>query len=83
MARRRVTTAEAGEELMIDDQAARFLDRRGLWEEHASGIDPAQAPLELLWERDGVFWFLTGVNIERIALTQLGSDLIEKSAPRP
>ena len=83
MARRRVTTAEAGEELMIDDQAARFLDRRGLWEEHASGIDPAQAPLELLWERDGVFWFPTGVNIERIALTQLGSDLIEKSAPRP
>ncbi len=83
MARRRVLTAEAGEELTIGDQAARFLDRRTLWEEHASGIDPSQAPRELSWEADGVFWFLTGVNVERPALTQLASDLIGKSAPRP
>jgi len=83
MARRRVTTAEAGEELTIDGQAARFLDRRQLWKEHASGVDPAQAPRELSWERDGVFWFLTGVNTERSVLTQLGSDLIGGSAPQP
>lgn len=83
MARRRVPIAEAGEELTIDDQAVRFLDRRQLWEEHASGIDPAQAPRELSWERDGVFSFLTGVNTERSVLTQLGSDLIGGSAPHP
>jgi len=83
MARRRVLTAEAGEELTIGHRTARFLDRRALWEEHASGIDSSQAPVELSWEADGVFWFLTGVNTERQPLTQLASDLIEKSAPRP
>jgi outer membrane lipoprotein-sorting protein len=83
MARRRVPIAEAGEEVAIADQTVRFLDRRHLWEEHASGIDPAQAPRELSWERDGVFWFLTGVNIERSALTQLASDLIGGSVTQP
>jgi outer membrane lipoprotein-sorting protein len=82
MARRRVLTAEVGEELTIDGRVARFLDRRQLWEEHASGIDPTQAPRELSWERDGVFWFLTGVNTERSALTQLGSNLMDGSAPQ-
>jgi len=82
MARRRVPIAEAGEKLTIADQTVRFLDRRHLWEEHASGIDPAQAPRELSWETDGVFWFLTGVSIERSALTQLASDLIGASAPQ-
>lgn len=83
MARRSVPIAEAGEELTIDDQTVRFLDRRQLWEEQASGIDPAQAPRELSWERDGSFWFLTGVNTERSVLTQLGSDLMAGSAPQP
>ena len=83
MARRRVTIAEVGEELAIDNQTVRFLDRRQLWEEHASGIDPSQAPRELSWESDGVFWFLTGVDTERSVLTQLGSDLIGRGAPRP
>jgi hypothetical protein len=81
MARRRMITSESGEELTIGDQAARFLDRRNLWEELASGVDPSQAPRELSFERGGVFWSLTGVNIERSALTQLGSDLLEKNAP--
>jgi outer membrane lipoprotein-sorting protein len=83
MARRRVLTAEAGEELTIDHRTARFLDRRALWEEHASGIDPSQAPVEVSWEVDGVFSFLTGVNTERQLLMQLASDLIEESRPRP
>lgn len=83
MSRRRVVLAEGGEELTIGKQAARFLDRRALWEEHASGIDPSQAPREISWEADGVFWFLTGVNTERQDLVQLASDLIEKSGPQP
>ena len=83
MARRRVAIAEAGEELAIGSQAVRFLDRREVWEEHAPGIDPGEAPRELSWERDGVFWFLTGLNIERSVLTQLGSDLIAASAVQP
>ncbi len=83
MARRRVTAAESGEELTIADRPARFFDRRKLWEDHAAGIEPSQAPRELVWERDGVFWFLTGVNVERLELVRLASELTERSAPPP
>ena len=81
MARRRKITSESGEELAIGDQTARFLDRQKLWEELASGVDPSQAPRELSFERGGVFWSLTGVNVERSVLEQLGSDLLSESAP--
>lgn len=81
MARRRMITSESGEELAIGDQTAQFFDRRKLWEELAPGVDPSPAPRELSWERSGVFWSLTGVNIERPILTQFASDLLEEAHP--
>jgi len=80
MARRRLAASESGEEMQLADRSARFFDRRGLWEEQASGLDADHAPRELSWDRDGVFWFLTGVNVERSTLTKLASDLIESDS---
>jgi len=82
MARRRLTASEAGEETTFGGQDARFLDRRPLWEEQAAGIDTDRAPRELTWERDGTFWCLIGVQIDRSALTELASGLIEPAAPQ-
>lgn len=83
MARRRLTAAETGEEATIADHAARFLDRRPLWEEHASDIDSSPAPCELSWERDGIFWFLTAVNGDRSELSRLAADLIAGGETQP
>ena len=78
MARRRVSASETGEELTINGRSVRFLDRRKLWEELAPGIDPSQAPNELSWEQDGV-WFLIGVKVERSVLERIATDLIAAS----
>ena len=82
MARRRSSAAEDGVNLAIGGQDARFLDRRKLWEEHAAGIDSAAAPCELSWERDGIFWFLIGVNAERSVLERIASGLIDERATK-
>jgi len=76
MARRRVTAAEAGEKIEIHEVSAWYLDRRSVWEEHAPQADSSQAPRELCWEHDGVFWFLIGVDVERSDLEQLASSLV-------
>ncbi len=81
MARRKVTIAEVGEDEAIGSQNARYLDRRALWEEHASGIDPSQAPCELAWERDGIFWFLSGIGVGRSDLVRLAGDLLDEAPP--
>jgi len=80
MARRRVAASERGEELTIEARSARFLDRRNLWEELAAGVDPSQAPCELSWEQDGVFWFLVGVKGERSVLERIAAHLMTGTA---
>ncbi len=75
MARRRSAQAEHGEAITLAGRDARLLDRRSLWEEHASGLDPSHAPCELGWQTEGVFWFLIGLNLDRDTLTDLGESL--------
>ena len=79
MARRRIAASESGEEQALADHTARFLDRRPLWEENASGLDADRAPRELSWEVDGVFWFLTGYGVERGTLVEIAAGLIATS----
>jgi len=81
MARRRIAASEAGEEQTLADHTARFLDRRPVWEEDASGLDADRAPRELSWEANGVFWFLIGYGVERGTLEEIATGLTAEAQP--
>lgn len=71
MARRRITLSEQGTQ--ADDEVATLslLDRGTLWEARFPGVDTQQAPVEVSFEKAGVFWFLHGTNIELESLKAL------------
>lgn len=74
MARRRTMAGERGEVLDLRGGSARYVDRRALL-----GADAAArgVPLlaDLVWERDGVFWVVSGEALTREALLSIASDL--------
>jgi len=60
MARRNVALSENGRPVEIAGREAKLLDRRTLWETGAPGADTAHAPIEIAWQRDGIYWFAIG-----------------------
>ena len=75
MARRRATLSESGQP--AEDDALTLLDRTTLWEKKFSGIDTRFAPVEAFFEREGVFWFLSGTGMTLASIETLARDLFE------
>ena len=77
MARRRTTFSEIGTPSSQDSLPVTLLDRSELWEERLPGIDTQHAPVEAFFEKDGVFWFLSGTRMELDSIEELARDLFE------
>lgn len=74
MSRRRAALSENGEAVPLGELEAKILDRRAAWGDRYPQLD-APSLLEILWETDGVFWFLLGEGIDRSELLDLASEL--------
>lgn len=77
MARRRATFSELGEPSAQGSPSVKLVNRTALWEERLPGIDTQHAPVEAFFEKDGVFWFLSGTGMEPDAMEALAGDLLE------
>ena len=75
MARRRATLSEMGKPPSQDALPLKLLDRRELWEQRLPGIDTQYAPVEAFFEKEGVFWFLSGTGMDLDAIETLARDL--------
>jgi len=76
MSRRRAMLSEKGESTSLDDVEARFLDRGALVKEQLPET-PTRSMMELGWERDGVYWFLLAEEVEKEALIELATALVQ------
>ena len=79
MARRRITLAEKGEPLLLDDREARILDRRAAWSDRFGQMAPPTL-FEVVWESDGVYSFLVAEGFEREDVVTIAEQL---SCPPP
>jgi outer membrane lipoprotein-sorting protein len=75
MARRRATFSESGQPASEDSLPVKLLDRKDLWEQRFPGIDTRFAPVEAFFEKDGVFWFLSGTEMNLDSMEALAKDL--------
>ncbi|MDD5264257.1 MAG: hypothetical protein PHU43_05395 [Candidatus Bipolaricaulis sp.] len=75
MARRRALVSERGEEVSIGERAARFLDRRVLFEKDGAPPPSLAFLLEVAWEQGGVFAILTADGVSRSELIDLATQL--------
>jgi len=83
MARRRATLSEMGKPPTQDALPMKLLDRRELWEQRLPGIDTQYAPVEAFFEKDGVFWFLSGTGMDLDAIETLARDLLNAEVEAP
>jgi len=86
MARRRATFSESGQPASDASLPIKFLDRKKLWEQRFPGIDTRYAPTDAFFEKDGVFWFLSGTGMDLKTMEALAADLLEaepEAAPEP
>ncbi|MFC2082797.1 hypothetical protein ACFLSG_02010 [Candidatus Bipolaricaulota bacterium] len=77
MARRRATFSEFGSSASRDSTSVALLDRTQLWEQRLPGIDTQHAPVEAFFEKDSVFWFLSGTGMELDMLETLAEELLD------
>jgi hypothetical protein len=77
MARRRATFSEHGVPATQETCPARLLDRRILWGERFSALDTKFAPVEAFFEKEGVFWFLSGTGMDLDAIETIAAALLE------
>ena len=77
MARRRATFSEHGTPATQETCPARLLDRRILWEERFSALDTKFAPVEAFFEKEGVFWFLSGTGMDLDAIQTIAAALFD------
>ncbi|MCK5245839.1 hypothetical protein KAR02_03015, partial [Candidatus Bipolaricaulota bacterium] len=77
MARRRTTFSEMGKPSSQDSLPLKLLDRREQWEQLLPGVDTQHAPVEAFFEKDGVFWFLSGMGMDLDSMEKLARDLYE------
>lgn len=76
MARRRATFSESGHPASDESLPIKLLDRKKLWEERFPGIDSQFAPVEAFFEREGIFWFLSGTGMDLNAMETIAKDLM-------
>jgi hypothetical protein len=74
MARRRTLAGERGETVDVGGAAARCLDRRALLGAHPDARH-LPALVDLVWERDAVFWVVTGEAVPQEELLPLAAAL--------
>ncbi len=77
MARRRATFSEMGKPASEESPPLQLLNRRELWEQRFPGIDTQYAPVDAFFEKDGVFWFLSGTGMGLDSMETLARDLFE------
>jgi hypothetical protein len=77
MARRRATFSESGQPASEDSLPVKLLDRKDLWEQRFPGIDTRFAPVEAFFEKDGVFWFLSGTEMNLASMEALAKSLFD------
>ena len=77
MARRRITFSESGTPASDPSLPIKLLDRKELWEKRFPGIDTRFAPVDAFFEKDGVFWFLSGTGMDLDSMEALAKDLLE------
>lgn len=77
MARRRATFSEMGKPPSQGSLPLKLLDRSELWEQRLPGIDTQYAPVEAFFEKDDVFWFLSGTGMALDSMETLAGDLFE------
>ena len=83
MARRRTTFSESGQPASDDSLPITLLDRKGLWEQRFPGIDSQFAPVEAFFEKQGVFWFVSGTGMDLDSMEALAKDLLEATPQKP
>lgn len=77
MARRRTVFSELGKPASEGSLPLQFLDRREIWKQRFPGIDAQYAPVDAFFEKDSVFWFLSGTGMELDSMEALARDLFE------
>lgn len=80
MARRRATFSEDGQSASSTSLPLKLLDRKELWEQRYPGIDTRYAPVEAFFEKDGVFWFISGTGMGLDSMEALAKDLLEQES---
>ncbi len=74
MARRRTMAGERGELVEVRGQPARYFDHRTAWATDAA-VAEVPLPADLVWEREGLFWVLTGEGLTREELLAVADAL--------
>ena len=81
MSRRRAFLSEQGEKLALGDTTAQFLDRGTLLKDQFTEA-AVRNILELGWEKDGVYWFLLGEELEKTTLIDVANVLAQPQLKR-
>jgi hypothetical protein len=76
MARRRATFSESGTPPSQEPLPLKLVDRSKLWEQRLPGIDTEHAPVEAFFEKEDVFWFLSGTGMDPASMEMLARDLL-------
>ncbi|MBE0635705.1 hypothetical protein IH601_06900 [Candidatus Bipolaricaulota bacterium] len=77
MARRRAIFSERGVPATDETCPVTLLDRSALWEERFAGIDIKFAPVEAFFEKESVFWFLSGTGMGLDSIETIAAALFE------